>query len=82
MTTPTDVKYVVIDPDVLGGRPSISGHRIGVIHVATWTQQGVSPAEIATLYGLTLAYATSARARANCSATTLVCGQSIWCEAT
>lgn len=55
MATPTDIKYIVIDPDVLGGRPSIMGHRIGVIHVATWTQQGMSAQEIADVYGLSLA---------------------------
>lgn len=55
VSTPTDIKYIVIDPDVLGGRPTIAGHRIGVIHVATWLQQGMVPGEIADLYGLTLA---------------------------
>jgi uncharacterized protein (DUF433 family) len=55
MATPTDIKYIVVDPDVLGGRPAIAGHRIGVIHVATWVQQGTTPAEIADLYGLSLA---------------------------
>lgn len=55
MATPTDIKYVVIDPDVLGGRPSILGHRIGVIHVATWTQQGMTPQDVADVYGLSLA---------------------------
>lgn len=55
MATPTDIKYVVIDPDVLGGRPSLAGHRIGVIHVATWVQQGMTPQEIAEVYGLSLA---------------------------
>lgn len=55
MATPTDIKYVVIDPDVLGGRPSLAGHRIGVIHIATWTQQGMTPQEIAEVYSLSLA---------------------------
>ena len=55
MATPTDIKYIVIDPDVLGGRPSIAGHRIGVIHIATWIQQGMTPGEIAEVYGLSLA---------------------------
>jgi len=31
MATPTDIKYIVIGPGVLGGRPTIAGHRIGVI---------------------------------------------------
>jgi len=55
MTTSTDMKYIVVDPDILGGRPSIAGHRIGVMHVATWTQQGMTPRQIAEDYGLTLA---------------------------
>jgi len=55
MATPTDIKYIVLDPDVLGGRPTIAGHRIGVIHVATWVQQGMSPEEISDLYALSLA---------------------------
>lgn len=55
MATPTDIKYIVLDPDVLGGRPTIAGHRIGVIHIATWIQQGMSPAEIADLFSLSLA---------------------------
>lgn len=55
MATPTDIKYIVIDPDVLGGRPTIAGHRIGVIHVATWIQQGMAAEEIATEFGISLA---------------------------
>lgn len=55
MSTPTDVKYIVVDPEVLGGRPVIAGHRIGVIHIATWVHQGMTPAEIADLYALSLA---------------------------
>lgn len=55
MSTPTDVKYIVVDPEVLGGRPIIAGHRIGVIHVATWVHQGMTPAEIGDLYALSLA---------------------------
>jgi uncharacterized protein (DUF433 family) len=49
------MKYIVLDPDVLGGRPSIAGHRIGVIHIATWAQQGMTPQGIADDYGLSLA---------------------------
>lgn len=55
MAAPTEMKHIVVDPEVLGGRPTIEGHRIGVIHVATWTQQGVTPEEIAADFGLTLA---------------------------
>jgi uncharacterized protein (DUF433 family) len=39
----------VTDPDVLGGRLAIAGHRIGVMHVATWIQQGMTPSAIADL---------------------------------
>jgi len=55
MATPTDIKYIVIDPDVLGGRPTIAEHRIGVIHVATWIQQGMTAEEIAAEFGISLA---------------------------
>lgn len=55
MTTPTDIKYIVTDPDVYGGRPIIAGHRIAVIDVAVWTKQGMTPEQIAAEYPLTLA---------------------------
>ncbi|MEO7000802.1 MAG: DUF433 domain-containing protein [Ktedonobacterales bacterium] len=45
----------MIDPDVLGVRPTIEGHRIGVIHVATWIAQGMTPQGISDLYKLSLA---------------------------
>lgn len=55
MTTPTDIKYIVIDPNVRGRRPTIAGHRIAEIHVATWAAQGMAPQEISDLYHLSLA---------------------------
>lgn len=55
MATPTDIKYIVTDPDIYGGRPIIAGHRIAVIDVAVWTQQGMTPEQIAAEYPLTLA---------------------------
>ncbi|MEO7001062.1 MAG: DUF433 domain-containing protein [Ktedonobacterales bacterium] len=55
MTTPTDIKYIVIDPEIYGGRPIIPGHRIAVIDVAVWTQQGMMPDQIADEFPLTLA---------------------------
>lgn len=55
MATPTDIKYIVTDPDIYGGRPIITGHRIAVIDVAVWTQQGMTPEQIAAEYPLTLA---------------------------
>ncbi len=54
MTTPTDIKYIVIDPEVYGGRPIIAGHRIAVIDVAIWTRQGMTPEQIAHEYPLSL----------------------------
>ena len=55
MTVPTDIKYIVTDPEVYGGRPIIAGHRIAVIDVAVWTKQGMTPEQIATEFPLTFA---------------------------
>jgi uncharacterized protein (DUF433 family) len=55
MTVPTDIKYIVTDPEVYGGRPIIAGHRIAVIDVAVWTKQGMTPEQIASEFPLTLA---------------------------
>jgi uncharacterized protein (DUF433 family) len=55
MTIPTDIKYIVTDPEIYGGRPIIAGHRIAVIDVAVWTKQGMAPEQIATQFPLTLA---------------------------
>ena len=55
MSTPTDIKYIVIDPDIYGGRPTIAGHRIAVIDVAVWMRQGMTPEQIADEFPLTLA---------------------------
>lgn len=50
-----DTGHIVIDPDVLGGKPHIAGHRIAVSHVAVWTTyHGMSPSEIAAQVHLTL----------------------------
>jgi uncharacterized protein (DUF433 family) len=47
--------HIVIDPDILGGKPHISGHRIAVSHIAVWaTRHGMSPAQIAEEFHLTL----------------------------
>lgn len=54
MTTPTDIKYAVTDPDIYGGRPIVAGHRIAVIDVAVWTRQCMTPQQIAHEYPLTL----------------------------
>lgn len=55
MAIPTDIKYIVTDPEIYGGRPIIAGHRIAVIDVAVWTKQGMTPEQIATEFPLTLA---------------------------
>src|SRR5579885_349920 len=55
MAIPTDIKYIVTDPEIYGGRPIIAGHRIAVIDVAIWTRQGMTPEQIATEFPLTLA---------------------------
>ncbi len=55
MTAPTDITYIVTDPEVYGGRPIIAGHRIAVVDVAVWTKQGMTPEQIASDFPLTLA---------------------------
>jgi uncharacterized protein (DUF433 family) len=55
MNVPTDMKYIVTDPEVYGGRPIIAGHRIAVIDVAVWTKQGMTLERIAAEFPLTLA---------------------------
>ena len=62
MTIPTDIKYIVTDPEIYGGRPIIAGHRIAVIDVAVWTKQGMTPEQIAAEFPLTLAQIHSALA--------------------
>ena len=54
--TPTSLdSYIVSTPGTLGGRPRIAGHRIGVIHVATWRLKlGMSPELIAGKWQLSL----------------------------
>ena len=53
MTTHTDTKYIVHDPDVLGGKPCIEGHRIAVHHIAWWYSRGESAEDLARDYSLT-----------------------------
>lgn len=55
MAIPTDIKYIVTDPEIYGGRPIIAGHRIAVIDVAVWTKQGMTSEQIAAEFPLTLA---------------------------
>lgn len=53
--SPTDVKYIVRDPEIFGGKPCIEGHRISVHDVATWHRQGETADAIAKDFGLTRA---------------------------
>lgn len=47
MSTATDVKYIVRDPDVYGGKPRIEGHRIAVHDIAlARSVHGYTPEEI------------------------------------
>ena len=48
-------RYIVSTPDVLGGKPRIEGHRIGVTHIKAWKlSRGMTEAEIAEAYDLPL----------------------------
>ena len=53
MTTPTEIAHIVRDPDTLGGKPHIEGHRIAVHHIAWWYRQGLSAEALAQEYSLT-----------------------------
>lgn len=55
MVTPTDVKHIVRDPTIYGGKPCIEGHRISVHDVVVWSRQGRSPDAIARDFHLTRA---------------------------
>ena len=55
MTNPTGVKHIVSDPEILGGKPCIEGHRISVHDVAAWHHQGMAPQSIAEDFDLTQA---------------------------
>jgi len=52
MAMETDIKHIVREDGVLGGRPHIAGHRIGVHHVAWWYLQGITAEQLAQEYGL------------------------------
>ena len=50
------MQHVEMFPDVAGGRPRITGHRITVQNVVIWHERmGLSADEIASNYGLSLA---------------------------
>lgn len=52
MAMETDIKHIVREDGVLGGRPHIAGRRIGVRHVAWWYLHGVTAEQLAQEYGL------------------------------
>lgn len=49
-------QHIEISPEIAGGRPRISGHRIAVHTVVIWHERmGLSADEIASNHGLSLA---------------------------
>ena len=52
MLEATDIKYIVRDEKVYGGKPIIEGHRIAVHDVAALHGQGRSAEEIAAAFSL------------------------------
>lgn len=49
MATATDIKYIVRDPKVYGGKPYIAGHRIAVHDIAVaYTLHAYTPKQIAS----------------------------------
>ncbi len=56
MTTKTLDQHIETRPDIAGGKPRITGHRITVRDIVIWHERlGKSVDEIASDYGLTLA---------------------------
>ncbi len=48
-------EHIEVTPGIAGGRPRVAGHRITVQNIVIWHERmGLSPDEIATVYGLTL----------------------------
>jgi uncharacterized protein (DUF433 family) len=47
MTTATDIKHIVRDPNFYGGNPCIDNYKISVHDIAVTHNQGYSPEEIA-----------------------------------
>jgi len=52
MAMETDIKHIVREEGVLGGRPHIAGRRIGAHHIAWWYSRGVTAEQLAAEYGL------------------------------
>lgn len=55
MESLTEIKYIVRDEQIYGGKPRIQGHRVAVHDIAAWHWQGETPEGIARGYGLALA---------------------------
>jgi len=56
MATKTLDQHIETRPDIAGGKPCISGHRITVQNIVIWHEwMGLSADEIATGYNLSLA---------------------------
>jgi uncharacterized protein (DUF433 family) len=62
MLEATDIKYIVRDEKVYGGKPTIEGHRIAVHDVAASLWQGLTPEQIATEFDLQPAHVYAALA--------------------
>lgn len=52
MAMETDIKHIVREEGILGGKPHIAGHRIAVHHIAWWYLQGISAEQLAQEYAL------------------------------
>lgn len=48
MSTETDIKHIVRDVNIYGGRPRIAGHRISVHDIAVCHNGGYTPDQIAS----------------------------------
>ena len=55
MTVPVLDQHIEVDPEVVGGKPRLRGHRITVQNIVVWHEHmGKSADEIASEYNLTL----------------------------
>lgn len=52
MATPTDIKHIVHDPNLLGGEPYIASRGVPVSQIAWWYQQGINPETLASNFQL------------------------------
>ena len=47
---PLAYKWIVSDPDLLGGQPTIAGTRLSVAHILACLAEGMTPEQIAVDY--------------------------------